>query len=145
MSNKTKQGIKVVWSQEMIDILKKKFPTEYNKYLAIEIGISVRTLIRKARELGIDKEPGFCEIRRDEISRLARAFRPPNATKGLKGWSVPNSESYRFKPGNISPMVVSQVVRDKVRKTRLKTIADERYRIREGLDQETKLKLRIHQ
>lgn len=142
MSNRTKQGIKIVWDQEMIDRLKKKFPTEYNKYLAIEIGVSIRTLIRKARELGIDKEPGFLEIRRDEISRLATAFRSPNPTKGLKGWSVPNSEASRFKPGNISPMSTSQTVRDKVRKTRLKTIADERYRIREGLDQETRLKLK---
>lgn len=127
----------------MIDRLKKKFPTEYNRYLAIEIGVSVRTLIRKARELGIDKEPDFLEIRRDEISRLAQAFRPPNPTKGQKGWSVPNSEASRFKPGNISLMAISQVVRDKVRKSRLKTIAEERYRIREGLDQETKLKLKI--
>jgi len=143
MRNRTSKGIKVIWTQEMIDTLKNKFPIEYNKYLAISLGVSIRTLIRKARELKIDKEPGFLEIRRGEISRLASAFRPPNPTKGLKGWSVPNSEASRFKPGNISPMAVSWVVRDKVRKSRLKTIEAERYRIREGLDTITKLKLKI--
>lgn len=142
MKNRTTKGIKVIWNQEMIDTLKKKFPIEYNKYLSIAIGVSIRTLIRKARELGIDKEPRFLEIRRDEISRLASAFRSPNPTKGIKGWSVPNSEASRFKPGNISPMAISQVVRDKVRKSRLKTIEDERYRIREGLDVLTKLRLK---
>lgn len=141
MTNRTTKGIKVIWTQEMIETLKKKFPIEYNKYLAIEIGVSIRTLIRKARELRIDKEPGFLEIRRNEISRLANAFRSPNPTKGQKGWCVPNSEASRFKPGNISPMAVSQKVRDKVRKSRLKTIADERYRIREGLDRLTKMRL----
>ncbi len=133
---------KIEWTEEMIIALKMKFPTEYNKYLAIELGVSVRTLIRKARELKIDKEPDFLEKRRTEISKRATACRPPNPTKGQQGWSVPNSEATRFKPGNISPMAVSQKVRDKVSQSRLKTIEEERYRIREGLDQVTRLKLK---
>lgn len=133
---------KIFWTDEMIETLRKKFPTEYNKYLAIELGVSIRSLIRKARDLGIDKEPRFLEIRRAEISRWAAAYRSPNPTKGQKGWCVPNSEATRFKKGNVSPMAVSYEVREKVRKSRLKTIENERYRIKNGLDQETKLKLK---
>lgn len=134
---------KIDWTPEMIRRLKFEFKYAYNKSLAIDLGVSCRSLIRKARELGLEKEEGFLEKRKLQIQKMARAKRGTNPTKGLKGWCVPNSESHRFKHGNISPMVASQNVRDKVSRSRLKTIEEEKYRIREGLDQITKLKLRV--
>jgi hypothetical protein len=134
---------KIQWTPEMIHRLKFEFKYAYNKTLAIELGVSWRSLVRKARELGLEKEEGFLEKRKLQIQKMARAKRGTNPTKGLKGWCVPNSEAHRFKPGNISPMVKSQAVRDKVSRSRLKTIEEERYRIREGLDQITKLKLKV--
>lgn len=137
------KGNKIQWSPEMIRRLKLEFKYAYNKSLAIDLGVSVRSVIRKARELGLEKEDGFLEKRKNQIQFMARQKRGTNPTKGMKGWCVPNSEAHRFKPGNISPMVASQAVRDKVRQSRLKTIEEEKYRIREGLDQITKLKLRV--
>jgi len=134
---------KIDWTPEMIRRLKFEFKYAYNKTLAIDLGVSWRSLVRKARELGLEKEDGFLEKRKDHIQKLARAKRNPNPTKGLKGWCVPNSEAHRFKPGNISPMATSQETRNKVSRSRLKTIEEERYRIREGLDQITKLKLKV--
>ena len=63
----------------------------YNRELAKLLNVSVRSVIRKARELNIDKEPGFLEKRRDEITKMAIKAHPPQPTKGKKGWSVPNS------------------------------------------------------
>jgi hypothetical protein len=134
---------KINWTPEMIHRLKFEFKYAYNKTLAIDLGVSWRSLVRKARELGLEKEEGFLEKRKEQIQKMARAKRQPNPTKGLKGWCVPNSEAHRFKSGNISLMATSQKVRDKVSRSRLKTIEEERYRIREGLDQITKLKLRV--
>ena len=134
---------KIQWTPEMIHRLKFEFKYAYNKSLAIELGVSWRTLVRKARELGLEKEEGFLEKRKEHIQKLAMAKRNPSPYKGLKGWCVPNSEAHRFKPGNISPMSINQNVRDKVSRSRRKTIEEERYRIREGLDQITKLKLKV--
>jgi len=134
---------KIDWTPEMIHRLKYEFKYAYNKTLAIDLGVSWRSLVRKARELGLEKEEGFLEKRKEQIQKMARAKRQPNPTKGQKGWCVTNSEVHRFKPGNISPMATSQEVRNKVSRSRLKTIEEERYRIREGLDQITKLKLRV--
>ena len=134
---------KITWTPEMLTRIKFEYKYAYNKSLAKDLGVSWRTLVRKARELGLEKEEGFLEKRKTQIQKMARAKRRTNPTKGLKGWCVPNSEAHRFKPGNISPMAVNQEVRDKVRRSRLKTIEEEKYRIREGLDQITKLKLRL--
>lgn len=137
------KGIKINWTPEMIRRLKFEFKYAYNKSLAIDLGVSPRSLIRKARELGLEKEDGFLEKRKEHIHKMARAKRQPNPTKGLKGWCVPNSEAHRFKPGNISPMATRQDIREKVSRSRLKIIEEEKYRIREGLEQITKLKLRV--
>ena len=140
---KKKHPYKIEWTPEMIKTIKEKFPKEYNRELANELGISMRTLIRKARELGIEKEDGFLMKRKEEIQVMARKKRRPNSTKGLKGWCVPNSEATRFKPGNISPMSVDPGLVEKVRIKRNKTIARERARLRMGLEPLTRLNIKI--
>jgi len=45
------------WSSQMLQLLRDLFPTTPNEELAGIIGVSTRTLIRKARQLGIDKDP----------------------------------------------------------------------------------------
>lgn len=142
-NSQNRQGIKIIWSEVMLEILRNKFPTEYNKHMSIALGVSVRTVIRKARELLIYKEPKFLEFRKMQISAMAQAAKKENKNKGNKGWCVPNSEGTRFKPGNVSLMSTNQKIRDKVSRSRLKIIEEERYRIREGLDQITKLKFRV--
>ena len=43
----------------MITRLKTEYPTQYNKELAAELGVSWRSLVRKARELGVEKRTRF--------------------------------------------------------------------------------------
>lgn len=138
-----RNSYKIEWTDNMLHRMKYEFKYAYNKSLAIDLGVSWRSLVRKAREIGLEKEEGFLEKRKEQIQKMARAKRGTNPTKGLKGWCVPNGEAYRFKPGNISPMATSQAVRDKVSRSRLKAIEEEKYRIREGIDQITKLKLKV--
>ena len=47
----------VHWSQQMIDDLQRLFPTTLNDELAAFLGVSPRTMIRKARVLGLEKDP----------------------------------------------------------------------------------------
>ena len=47
---------RIFWSKQMCDDLKRLFPTTKNDDLAQYLGVSVRTMIRKARKLGIEKD-----------------------------------------------------------------------------------------
>lgn len=48
---KSTKGIKIIWTPKMIYMVKKYFPVKYNRVLAAELNVSMRSLIRKAREL----------------------------------------------------------------------------------------------
>lgn len=131
----------IEWTDEMLRAIKTKFPTTFNKELAAELGVSWRTLVRKARELGIEKEPGFLDKRRKEITCMAQDARPENPTKEQKGFAIPGSEKYWFKKGHIPAMKNNPELIKRVHKTRNATIRQERWRLRVGLEQQTKLKL----
>ena len=143
LAPRKKRPHKIKWTPEMITRLKTEYPTQYNKELAAELGVSWRSLVRKARELGVEKEPGFLEKRRTEIQKMAVEAKAPQPTKGKKGWCVPNSEATRFQPGNISPMKTDPEVVKKVRSKRNETIRRERIRLKIGLKPLTKLKLKV--
>lgn len=140
---KKKKTTKVQWTSEMLEELIKEFSISYNNELSKKLGISSRTLIRKARELGLEKELGFLDKRRDDISQMARKARKPNKTKGVKGWSVPGSEKTRFKPGNVPAMKTDRKVVEKVRASRNATIARDKIRRKIGLSPLTKLRLKV--
>ena len=48
---------RIYWSTAMLDYLRRHFPTTLNDELAECLGVSPRTMIRKARELGLEKDP----------------------------------------------------------------------------------------
>lgn len=47
---------RIFWSKQMIDDLRRNYPTTRNEELAGLLGVSTRTMIRKARELGLEKD-----------------------------------------------------------------------------------------
>lgn len=47
---------RIFWSRQMLDDMKAMFPTTLNEEMAHIVGVSVRTMIRKARELGLRKD-----------------------------------------------------------------------------------------
>jgi len=92
----------IVWTEEQLKLLRTYFPIMFNRPLAQWIGVSMRTLIRKARELGLEKKPGFLEERRRDIQRLAgEAIRLSDnkSTRFKKG--VRNNPAGEFKPGHV--------------------------------------------
>lgn len=132
------KGRKISWTAEMLETLKTDFPVRFNKELAAELGVGWRTLIRKARELGIEKEVDFLDKNRSKITEMGAKAHPEHPMKGVKGWCVPNSEKTRFKPGNVPPVISSEQRSE----TRNETIRKERLRIKYGLPQKTKLNLK---
>lgn len=139
---KNNQEKKIDWTHCMLAYLIANFSTKYNSVLAQELNVSPRNITRKARELKLEKELDFLDLRRKEITEMAIKAHPGNKYKGHKGWSVPNSEFTRFKPGNFPPSKNNPDIMKKVHEKRNKSIATDRLRLKYGLPQITKLKLK---
>lgn len=135
------KGLKTIWTAEMIEKLTREFPYRFSRDIGKDLGLSIRTVIRKARELGLEKEEGFLDKNRSEISKMAIEAKPPNPMKGVKGWTVPGGDKFQFKPGNIPPQKNNPELIYRIKTKRNETIKREKMRIKYGLQQQTKLRL----
>lgn len=89
------------WTEQRLKLIVDFYPTMFSKALAKWIGCGHRTLVRKARELGLEKVPDFHERKRDEIRRMSGSH-GPNRTTIKKGSGI--GAEYRFKKGHqLSP------------------------------------------
>lgn len=129
---------KTIWSTEMIQKLMTEFPNRFSRDIGKDLGISIRTVIRKARELGLEKEDSFLDKNRELITQLATDAHPPNPNKGNKDFRIPGGEKFQFKKGQPRPSVDY----NKIHQKRNETIRKERIRIKYGLPQKTKLNLK---
>lgn len=50
-------SVRIHWSPAMLDYLRRSYARTKNQDLADYLGVSMRTMIRKARELGLEKDP----------------------------------------------------------------------------------------
>jgi hypothetical protein len=83
----------------MLDYLRKHFPTTLNEELAGCLGVSQRTMIRKARELGLEKDPEWLAEVWNDRRNLAHAI---SKRKGYPGKFVKGQRanpSGEFKAG----------------------------------------------
>lgn len=88
------------WSRDMLDYLKQHYATTLNEELAGCLGVSSRTMIRKARELGLEKDEVWLrgvyeERRRMAMSAWKRKGKPGGFKKGVR-----SSPSTEFKKGH---------------------------------------------
>lgn len=93
-------SVMIHWNRDMLDYLKQHYATTLNKELAGCLGVSVRTMIRKARELGLEKDAGWLrgvyeERRRMAMSAWKRKGNPGGFKKGVR-----NSPATEFKKGH---------------------------------------------
>lgn len=68
MGLKKKMDNKLIeWTPQKLKLLSDFFPIMFNDALAKWLGVSRRTLTRKARELGLKKKDNFHEMKKDKI------------------------------------------------------------------------------
>lgn len=131
------KGKPKIWTIVELDQLTLLFPVTWNKELAKQFNCGWRTVVRKARELNLEKSESF----RDSIdfSSFGKGNEPWN--KGIKGLPmVPECVAKQFKKGNPSVMK-DPAVAQRVRTRRNETIRIEKLRIKNDLPQKTKLKI----
>ena len=75
-------ALRIYWSTSMLDYLRKHYPTTLNEELAGCLGVSQRTMIRKARELGLEKDPEWLAAVWDERRKLVHVI---SKRKGYPG------------------------------------------------------------
>lgn len=83
--------------------LKNNYPHMRNEICAMKLGISLRSCVRLARKLGVEKTEQFMRdrqaitARKAKESHLAHNTYPP---KGVINENIAKGEAYRFKPGH---------------------------------------------
>lgn len=65
---------RLFWSAPMEEKLRRLFPTTKNDDLAIEFDMSARTIVRKARELGLEKDREWMLEHKRQNCRLMRVI-----------------------------------------------------------------------
>lgn len=92
---------RIFWNQQMLQFLKQNFATMLNSDLAEWLGVSMRTMIRKARKLGLEKDAAWLKGVWDERRRMAIASTKTNGNAGTFRKGVHASPETEFKKGHI--------------------------------------------
>lgn len=82
----TNGALGIYWSKQMDDDLRRMFPVMSNVDIGEHLGVSQKTVYRRARVLGLQKSPEYLRAR---SQKGARATKLHNITHGNRGWIKP--------------------------------------------------------
>lgn len=91
---------RIHWSTQMIDYLRRHFQNSLNEELAGCLGVSQRTMLRKARELGLKKDPEWLSKIWNERRMMAHAASKRKGIPGRFKKGEHRNPAGEFKPGN---------------------------------------------
>ena len=91
---------RIFWNPQMLDYLKRNFATTLNNELAGWLGVSERTMIRKARQLGLQKDPEWQSNLSRQHCRLAHAAALKAGNPGRFKKGVRSNPAGEFKKGH---------------------------------------------
>lgn len=141
---KKRNCAKITFTDEQRDWLIAHFSTTLNKDCADHLGVSMRTMIRFARELGLEKDKEWLHgVFVERCTMMAEA----NRGEGNHGKTnlLKYGKQYRFKKGETSRQRLGEEKeRERIRKaveSLRETRRKERMRVNWGLEQQTKLKI----
>ena len=99
---------RIYWSRQMLDDLRAMYPNTFNTELAHILGVSSRTMIRKARELGLRKDTEWLTCVYRENVRVAHCMNKVHGNKGQFKKGVRSSPETEFKSGTHKPLTDEQ-------------------------------------
>lgn len=92
---------KIHWSPYMIERLTNKYATTKNEDLAIDLNVSPRTVIRKARELGLVKDKGWMQAHARKNCQTMRILNKCRGNSGQIKKGEHKSPETEFKKRNL--------------------------------------------
>ena len=139
-----RRSTKIALTPEQQDWLRANFATTLNKDIAAHLGVSLRTAVRLARSLGLEKDPAWLHGVFMERQAMMVASNRGDGNAG-KANLLKYGAAHRFKPGITSrERLGDERERRRIEKsaaTRRETLRKERMRLNWGLEQQTKLKI----
>lgn len=72
----------IFWSPQMLHTMRTMFPTTRNEEMAGILGMSLRTIVRKARAMGLKKDPAWMRDVYNSNRRLAQAAAKVHGNSG---------------------------------------------------------------
>lgn len=143
-SSKKKRTTKIEFTNVQRAWMVEHYSTTKNKYCCDYLGVSMRTMIRFARTLGLVKDPEFVKSISREHCKLMQTLNRYDGNAG-KINLIKHGARYRFRKGETTEQRIGteawERTKEKIRKKRNETIRRERARIIYGFPQRTKLKL----
>lgn len=95
------RSTKIHWSLYMIERLTNKYATTKNEDLAIDLNVSPSTVIRKARELGLEKDKGWMQAHARKNCRTMRILNKYRGNSGQIKKGEHRSPETEFKKRNL--------------------------------------------
>lgn len=92
---------RIFWNETMLSFLRRNYATMLNSELAEWLGVSMRTVIRKARELGLEKDAQWLSAIWDERRAMAVASTKVNGNPGCFRKGQHCSPATEFKKGHL--------------------------------------------
>ena len=137
------KGRKTILTPDEHQYLIENFPELPNIEVARHLNLSVRTVVRLARQEGLAKSEAFRQRCREKAAQASHIYQLLHPMP--KGFAIPNREKNQFRKGEtqrdrLSPEKYEQW-KEKLYIARQNTIKSERRRILFGLPQRTNLKL----
>ncbi len=131
---------KIILTEEQDAYLRENYATVINYYICKELGISMRTLVRLARERGLEKDMVAIEGQRRR--RMSESIRKTLRARGSKNSSLNGIET-RFKKGYKPKELFGEEkfneMHRKAVETRKKRFAEDRARYHWGLPQKSNM------
>ena len=94
------QGTKIVLTPEQEAYLVKHYKNTKNDILMEKLGLKFSTFHRFVRALGLKKTKQFIKKCQRATSEAAKASHLANGTYPPKGYRIPRSEEFQYKPGD---------------------------------------------
>ena len=92
---------RIFWNKDMLDYLKQHYATTFNDELAGCLGVSPRTMIRKARELGLQKDEKWLAAVWEERRKMAQVESNRKGYPGGFKKGVRYNPDGEFKKGHV--------------------------------------------
>jgi len=94
-------SVRIHWSKDMLDYLKQHYATTLNDELAGCLGVSPRTMIRKAMELGLEKDKVWLHGVYEERRKMAQVESKRKGYPGGFKKGVRYNPDGEFKKGHV--------------------------------------------
>lgn len=136
---------KIILSAAEQEWMRKNFGTTKNADIADHLGISPRTVVRIARDMGLNKTSDFTKaMQLNAANHAARRNRANGGNAGAKNLLI-YGKAYQFKKGERQKDKMSaeafDVMHRHIGEQRKKTFKAEKRRVIFGLEQKTKLRV----